>query len=391
MTAATFETLIYLDHHATTPTDPRVVNAMVEALSGGFGNASSADHAAGAKAAAAVADAAGLVAGLVGSARDEVVFTSGATEALNLAIAGHLAALPPRRHRVVTSPTEHPAVLGSLRRLARLGSAEVVFLSVDALGRIDLDEASAACSAGAAMLCVMAANNEIGTIAPVAELAALAADHGTTYVCDATQAVGKVPLDVGEWGIDLLALSAHKLYGPPGVGALVARRGTRIEAQIVGGSQQGERRAGTLNVPGIVGLAEACRLRQLEMAEDETAIARLRDALGERLQAMLPEARVNGDAAARLAGNLHITIPGVPNDAVIARIRDRLAISTGAACSSGVPAPSHVLKAIGLPPEYQEGAFRFGLGKSTTAREVDLAAELFIDAVRAVRDRLAIR
>lgn len=382
-------TTVYLDHHATTPADARVAAIVAHALVAGFGNPSSRDHAIGDRAAAAVDQAAREVAALVGASASEVVFTSGATEALNLALQGAVAALGPGRARLVVSPTEHPAVLETCRWLARAGLAEVRFLRVNAVGHVDLDEVEAACRDGADLLAVMAANNEIGTLAPVEALAAIAERHGTQFVCDAAQAAGHVPLDVGAWGVTMLAMSGHKLYGPPGAGALVVARGTRLEPRIHGGAQQRGLRPGTLNMPGIAGFGEACRLRRLEMEADEAAIATRRDALQQLLQAALPELSVQGDPQRRLAGNLHVALPDLPNDAVIARIRDRLAISTGAACSSGAPAPSHVLAAIGLPLNRQDGAFRFGLGRATTVADIAAATAIFTEAVTAVRRALA--
>lgn len=382
-------TPIYLDHHATTPADPRVAAVVAHALVEGFGNVSSRDHTFGDRAAAAVDRAAREVATLVGASPAEVVFTSGATEALNLALQGSVAAMAAGRARLVVSPTEHPAVLETCRSLARAGRAEVRFLGVDERGRVDLDEVESACRAGADLLAVMAANNEIGSVAPVEAIAAIAERNDVRFVCDAAQAVGHVPLDVGAWGVGLLAISAHKIYGPPGVGALVVARGMRLAPLLFGGGQQRGLRPGTLNMPGVAGLGEACRLRRLEMTTDEPAMAAKRDRLEAMLLAALPEARVNGDPAARLAGNLHLTIPGVPADAVLARVRNELALSSGAACSSGVPGASHVIQAIGLPSEHQGAAFRFGLGVRTTDEEVNRAASIFIAAIARVRGKLA--
>lgn len=379
---------IYLDYQATTPVDPRVVKVVLDAMVGNFGNASSHDHVVGERAARAVSSATKEVAGLVGALASEIVFTSGATEALNLAISGTLEGLAPRRHRIVVSPTEHKAVLDTCARLARSGSAELVFLGVNHDGEIDTDEVERTCQEGAALLCVMAANNEIGTIAPVQMIAEIAGRAGVPYVCDATQAVGRIEIQTSEWQIPLLALSGHKLYAPQGIGALVVQRGTKLVPQMTGGRQQKGLRPGTLNLPGIVGMGEACLRRRLEMDEDETRIAGLRNQLAQRLQSALPELRINGSVDRRLAGNLHVSIPGVPNGAVIGHFRECLAISTGAACSSGIEEPSHVLKAIGLTPEEQEGAFRFSLGKWTTTAEIEEAAHLFLGAVSAVRQRL---
>jgi cysteine desulfurase len=328
------------------------------------------------------------IAALIGAQPAEIIFTSGATEALNLAIVGTLEGLAPRRHRIIVSPTEHRAVLDTCARLARSGSAELIFLSVNQFGDIDLGEVEQVCQKGAALVCVMAANNEIGTISPVQAIADIAEGASIPYLCDATQAVGRIELQTSEWRLPLLALSGHKLYAPQGIGALVVKRGIKLIPQIMGGGQQRGVRPGTLNLPGIVGLGEACRWRRLEMHEDESRIANLRDRMAQGLQGAIPNLRVNGSLQRRLAGNLHVSVPGVLNGAVISHFRERLAISTGAACSSGIEEPSHVLKAIGLTSDEQEGAFRLSLGKWTTEAEIEEATKIFLDAVNTVKQRL---
>lgn len=235
----------------------------------------------------------------------------------------------------------------------------------------------------------MAANNEVGTLYPIEKIAAIAQTYQVPFLCDASQAVGKVPIQFNEWGLTMLALSAHKLYGPQGVGALVVRRDHRLEPLLYGGGQQRGLRPGTLNLPGIVGLGEACRLRLEEMAMDEIEIGKKRDRLQAFLQAQIPDLVINGDLENRLAGNLHISIPGIPNSAVIARVRHKLAISTGSACSSGAEAPSHVLRAMGLAEPVVEGALRIGLGKFSTDDDIDQAVELLTQAVRAVKQAMA--
>jgi cysteine desulfurase len=227
----------------------------------------------------------------------------------------------------------------------------------------------------------MAANNEIGNIYPIGAIAQIAQRHSIPFLCDASQAVGKIPIHFEEWGITYLAISAHKLYGPKGCGALVVRKGHHLEPIIFGGGHQKGMRSGTLNVPGIVGLGEACRLRQIEMEADEKAIASKRDRLQTLLLNRIPGLVINGDTTSRLAGNLHISIPDIPNSAVIARVRSKLAISTGSACSSGIETPSHVLRALGLSDTVIEGALRIGLGKFTTDAEIDQAAEILFTAV----------
>lgn len=384
---------IYLDYHATTPTDPRVAAVVLHHLTTAFGNASSADHAFGDEAEAAVEAARAEVAALVDVPPSWVVFTSGATESLNLAIQGFTAALARagRRPRLAVSPVEHRAVLDTCEHLARDGRVELRYLRVDECARLDLDHLGEVCRAGVDLVAVMAANNEVGTVYPVDAVGALAEAHGAAFLCDATQAAGKVPIAAARAGVTFLTLSAHKFYGPKGVGALIVRRGAPLEAAQRGGSQERGMRSGTLNVPGIAGLGEAARLRRLEMVADEAAVAGRRDTLEAALIDHIPGLIVNGDRAARLAGNLHVSVPGAPNGAVVARLRDRVALATGAACSSGVEAPSHVLRAMGLPEALQDGALRIGLGKFTTDAELAAAAPLIAGAVHGARITLTAR
>jgi cysteine desulfurase len=276
--------------------------------------------------------------------------------------------------------------LDTCHALEKRGWAELIYLRVDSKGRLDLDDLAQVCTKGLSLLCVMAANNEIGNIYPIQAIAQIAQRHNIPFLCDASQAVGKIPIHFEQWGITYLAISAHKLYGPKGVGALVVRKGYHLEPLLFGGGHQKGMRSGTLNVPGIVGLGEACRLRSLEMEQDEQVIATLRDHLRQRLLESIPELVINGDIENRLAGNLHISIPGVPNSAVIARVRSKLAISTGSACTSGIEAPSHVLRAIGLSDSSMKGALRIGLGKFTTDDDVNQAAEILSTAVKQIRE-----
>jgi cysteine desulfurase len=260
------------------------------------------------------------------------------------------------------------------------------WLRVDGQGVLDLGDFAHTCRDGLDLACVMAANNEIGTIAPMQEVGRIATAAGVAILCDATQAAGKSPLRRDEWGLTFMALSGHKMYGPKGVGALVVSPDSLIEPLIHGGGHERGFRSGTLNVPGIAGFGEACRLRRLEMNEDEPRIAFLRDRLYRLLLDTLPELVLNGDPTRRLAGNLHVSLPDVPNTAIVARLRDKVALSTGAACSSGVVAPSHVLRAIGLPANLIEGAIRLGIGRFTTNEEVEQAASLITEAVAQVRN-----
>lgn len=374
---------IYLDYHSTTTVDRRVAEIMFYYMTTAFGNASSIDHEYGDEAEEAVDQAAIYVADLIKASPKDIIWTSGATESINLAIFGSLSNAFPR---IAITTVEHQAVLDTCEAIAKKGLAEVIYIPVDSKGRIDLKNLEKICAGGLSLLCVMAANNEIGNVYPIQQIGQIAQKYNVPFLCDASQAVGKIPIDFAEWGITYLAISAHKLYGPKGVGALVVQKGHRPKPIIYGGGHQKGMRSGTLNVPGIVGLGEACRLRKLEMEKDELAIAAMRDRLQNLLSNAIPTLVINGDANSRLAENLHISVPGIPNSAVIARVRSKLAISRGAACSSGVEAPSHVLQALGLSPELIEGALRIGIGKFTTEKEIEQAADILITAVCSVNE-----
>ncbi len=383
--------MIYLDYHATTPVDPRVAEKVLQAMTTNFGNASSIDHELGDRAEAAVKQATRHVADLVGATPRDIIFTSGATESLNLAIQGTVQYLERSgtKPRIAISTIEHKAVLDTCEALHKQGRIELIPISVDTQARLDFNHLEQACASGIHLLCIMAANNEVGTLYPIEKIAAIAQRYQFPFLCDASQAVGKIPIQFNEWGITMLALSAHKLYGPQGLGALVVRQDHRLEPLLYGGGQQRGLRPGTLNLPGIVGLGEACRLRAVEMAVDEVEIGQKRDRIQSLLQAQIPDLVINGDLQNRLAGNLHISIPGIPNSAIIARVRHQLAISTGSACSSGVEAPSHVLRAMGLAEPVVEGALRIGLGKFSTDDDIHQAAEILIQAVQAVKQVMA--
>jgi cysteine desulfurase len=346
-----------------------------------FGNASSIDHKWGDRAEAAVKQAAKQVADLVSASPREIIWTSGATESINLAIQGSLLPHPNKPHRIGLLPLEHKAVLDTCQALEKRGWTELIYLQVDTQGRIDLTHLEEVCAQGLSLLCVMAANNEIGNIYPIQAIGEIARRYQIPFLCDGSQAIGKIPIDFEEWGITYLAISGHKFYTPKGVGALVVRKGYHLEPLIFGGGHQHGMRSGTLNVPGIVGLGEACRLRQIEMEEDEKRIALQRERLQSLLSNAIPNLVINGDLENRLAGNLHISVPGIPNGAVIARIRHQLAISTGSACSSGVEAPSHVIRALQLPEDIVNGALRIGIGKFTTDEEIDRAAGILIHTI----------
>lgn len=376
---------IYFDYHATTPVDRRVADRIYHCMTEEFGNASSVDHSWGDRAEKAVTQAAKQVAELVGASPREIVWTSGATESINLVIQGSLSPNPGKPHRIALLPLEHKAILDTCHILEKRGWAELTYLQVDCRGRLNLDHLEQVCAEGLSLLCVMAANNEIGNIYPIQRIAQIAQRYGIPFLCDASQAVGKIPLSFQDWGITYLAISAHKLYGPKGSGALVVKKGHHLEPILLGGGHQKGIRSGTLNVPGIVGLGEACHLRLLEMDEDEKVIACLRDRSQSLLIDKIPGLLINGDLSCRLAGNLHISIPDVPNSAIIARVRSKLAISTGAACSSGVQTPSHVLQAMALSSNVIEGALRIGIGKFTTFEEIEQAAEILVAAVSFTR------
>lgn len=383
---------IYLDHHATTPLDPRLHKAMLPYLTDQFGNASSTDHVYGDVADRAVKIARTQVADLLRVNPQTVIFTSGATESLNLAIQGRVAAIAKTSAQlpyIACTAVEHKAVLETCHALARQQRIRWTEIPVDRHAQIDLDRLERLCHDGLDLLCIMAANNEVGTIYPVQEIAAIARRYNVTYVCDAAQAAGKVLIEGDAWGIDLLSISAHKFYGPKGVGALVCRRDCAIEPLFYGGGQQQERRPGTFDVPSIVGLGEACRLRQIEMLADERRIAALRDQLEYELKAAIPQLEVHGDRTHRLAGNLHIAIPGIPNSVIVARLRNRVALSTGSACTSGVEAPSHVLQAMGLDREVMDGSLRLGLGRWTSREEIAQVTRAIVEEVKTVSTLLA--
>jgi len=384
------EPIIYLDYHATTPIDPRVAEKVFHAMTEGFGNASSTDHEIGDRAEMAIKDAAKHVAKLIGESPRDIIFTSGSTESINLAVQGTVKHLENKgiHPHIALSAAEHKAVLDTCLALEEEGRVKLSILPVDTQARIDLAQLEQACASGIHLLCVMAANNEVGTIYPIEKIAHIAQTHSVPFLCDASQAVGKIPIHFKEWGITMLSLSAHKFYGPQGVGALVVKRGHPLEPLLYGGGHQRGLRSGTLNLPGIVGLGEACRLRVLEMEEDERAIGEKRDRLQKLLNDKIPGLVVNGDQENRLAGNLHVSIPGILNSAVIARVRHKLAISTGSACSSGVEAPSHVLRAMNLDEDIVEGSLRIGLGKFTTDNEIIQAATVLCKAIKSIQTLL---
>jgi len=381
---------IYLDHHATTPCDPRVVAAMQPYWSDDFGNPASASHAFGWRAEAAVENAREEIARAIGAADPrEIVFTSGATESDNLALQGVLRARGVTGAQLVTAASEHPAVLDTARALAKQGAALSV-LPVDADGRVDPSDVARALTRDTALVSVMAANGEVGALAPLAEIAAVCAERGVLLHSDAAQAVGKVALNVEALGVDLLSISAHKLYGPKGVGALYVRRRRRSGERIAlaplvhGGGQERGMRSGTLPAALIVGFACAVTVAIAEQPAESSRLGALRDRLLARLRQGTPDVLLNGAASPRLAGNLNVAFAGADADALIARLPE-LALSTGSACSSAKPEPSHVLLALGLPLARIKASLRIGLGRFTTEAEVDLAADRIAEEVRKQR------
>lgn len=355
-----------------------------------FGNASSSTHRFGWRAEAAVELAREELAQAIGAADPgELLFTSGATESDNLALQGVVAAA--RGRHLVTVETEHPAVLDTCQALERRG-VQVTRLPVDAEGLVAPAALAAAIQDDTALVSVMAANSEVGSLAPLAELTRIAHARGVLFHCDAAQALGKIPLDVAQLGVDLLSFSGHKLYGPKGIGGLYLRRGVRLAPLLHGGGHERGLRSGTLPVPLVVGLACAVKLAALGLDEERARVAGLRDALWSKLSAGVPGARLNGPplAAKRLPGNLNVSFDGVRADALLPRLAG-IALSTGSACATARPEPSHVLRALGLPLPRIEGALRFGLGRTTTAQEIEFVAGRVAEEVRAARQEASPR
>jgi cysteine desulfurase len=378
--------VIYLDYHATTPVDPRVLEAMLPFFTERFGNPHSKQHAFGWDARDATDRARAQVAALINASAGEITFTSGATESSNLALKGAVGALRSRGHHLITVATEHKSVLDVCLQFRRQG-LDVTVLGVDAGGLVDLDALRAAMTPQTILVSVMAANNEIGTIQPLAEIGAIAHEHGALLHTDAAQAAGKIPIDVRAMNIDLLSLTAHKFYGPKGCGALFVRR-TRprlaLVPQVAGGGQENGLRSGTLNVPGIVGLGQAAEICRLEMAAEGSRLGALRDRLLAGLRGRVEDVRVNGSLECRLPNNLHVSFDGVEGEALLMALGD-LAVSTGSACSSGSQAPSHVLEAIGATSERAGASIRFGLGRTTTAGDIDFAIDRVSTVVSSLR------
>ncbi len=377
--------MIYLDNHATTRCDPRVVEAMLPFFTQDYGNPHSTEHALGHRADAAVERARAQVAGLIGAEAREIIFTSGATEANNLALYGVARAARDRgRHRIISVATEHPSVLEPLSDLEDEGF-DLVLLPVGRHGRINLDMLREALAVPTLLVSVMVANNEIGVIQDVAAIAALAHEAGALFHCDAAQATGKIPLDVRATGIDLLSISGHKMYAPKGVGALYVRHRPRVRLRplMAGGGQERGLRPGTVATPLVVGLGEACAIAACEGEAERVRVAGLRDAMLAALRLRFPDLRVNGAMAPRLAGNLNITLPGLPARRLMELAPD-LCLSTGSACHSGDVQASHVQRALGICAEDAACTLRLGLGRFTSQAECDTAVEALAKAAQGI-------
>jgi len=380
---------IYMDHHATTPVEPRVLAAMLPYFTEVFGNAASKDHEFGYQASHAVEQGRAQVAALINARPDEIIFTSGATESDNLALFGVAERYADKGEHIITCVTEHKAVLDAAKRLESQGR-RVTYLLVNQYGQIDLDELRAAITPQTILISIMAANNEIGTLAPLAEIGQIARTHGVLFHTDATQAAGYVLLDVQKMQIDLLSLSAHKMYGPKGIGALYVRRSNprvRLAPLFYGGGHERGMRSGTLNVPGIVGFGAAAEIARREMKEQAAQLRTWTEQLFTGLQERIAGIARNGDPTERLPHNLNVYIPGVESRAFIAGMKD-LAVATGSACTSASVDPSHVIMALGFGDERAHCSLRFGLGRSNNAEQVAYVVEIVARRVTDLRTLL---
>jgi len=387
---------IYMDYHATTPMDPRVLEAMLPYFGEQFGNAASRNHAFGWEAETAVDRAREQVASVIGGKPKEVIFLSGATESDNLAIKGVVEFYKDKGNHVITAATEHKAVLDTCKALERKKLARVTYLPVDRDGRVSADQVRDAIADDTVLISIMFANNEIGTIQPIAEIGKVAKEKGVLFHTDATQGFGKVPLDVEQLGVDLLSGTAHKVYGPKGCGFLWVRsKGPRVRltAQIDGGGHERGMRSGTLNVPGIVGLGRAAEIAHAEMATEAARVVALRDRLHQRITAELDEVYLNGHPVHRLPGNLNLSFAYIEGESMLMGLNGSahaglpaIAVSSGSACTSATLEPSYVLKALGVGDELAHTSIRFGLGRFNTEEEVDYVAERVISEVKRLRE-----
>ncbi len=378
---------IYLDNNATTPMDPRVLEAMTPYFLEHFGNAASRNHPFGWEAEEAVDYAREQVAKLIGADPKEIIFTSGATEGDNLGIKGVFEMYASKGNHIITATTEHKAVLDTCKHIEKLGG-EVTYLQVKPDGLIDLKELEAAIKPSTILIAIMYANNEIGTVQPIREISAIAKKHGVLLFTDAVQAVGKIPVDVNKDGIDLMAFTAHKMYGPKGVGALYVRRKNprvKVTAQIDGGGHERGMRSGTLNVPGIVGFGKACELCMQDMEEDTKRISKLRDKLETELM-KLEEAYINGSTEHRLPHVTNISFKHVEGEGLLMGFNKNIALSSGSACTSASLEPSYVLKALGLGDDLAHSSLRFGLGRFTNEEQIDYTIKAISETVLKLRE-----
>ena len=378
---------IYMDYHATTPVDPRVMAEMLPYFTEKYGNAASRNHVYGWVAEEAVAQAREQVAKLIGASSKEIIFTSGATESDNLAIKGVAEMYREKGDHLITVTTEHKAVLDACKRLEKSGY-HTTFLPVQKDGLVDLDDLKRACNEKTILVTVMAANNEIGVLQPIAEIGRFCHERGILFHTDATQAVGKMPINVDEMGIDIMSISGHKMYGPKGIGALyVRRKNPRVQLAPImdGGGHERGMRSGTLNVTGIVGLGKACEICGQEMAEESCRLAGLRNRLRDRIVGELDEVYINGSMEHRLPNNLNLSFAYVEGESLLMGISD-VAVSSGSACTSATLEPSYVLKALGTADELAHSSIRFGLGRFNTQAEVDYVADRVIETVKRLRE-----
>ena len=377
-----------MDNHATTRMDPRVLQAMLPYFTETFGNAASRTHRFGWEAEAAVSDARETIAQFIGAESEkEIVFTSGATESNNVAIKGVAEYYKSRGNHIITTVIEHKAVLDSCKRLEKDGF-EVTYVGVGTNGLVDPKAIEAAITDKTILVSVMLANNEVGTIQPIKEIGAITRKRNVVFHCDAVQGVGKTPFDVKDMNVDLASLTAHKIYGPKGVGALYVRRSKpriRLVAQMDGGGHERGNRSGTLNVPGIVGFAKACQIMMQDGVVENERILRLRQSLHQQLNHALSDVVLNGDAERRLPGNLNVSFSFVEGEGLMMAIKD-VAVSSGSACTSASLEPSYVLRSMGLDEDMAHSSIRFGLGRFNTQAEVDYVAKLLIDKVNRLRE-----
>ncbi len=378
---------IYLDNHSTTPCDPRVLETMLPYFTEKFGNAASRNHSFGWEAEAAVEVARGQIAHIIHADPKEIIFTSGATESNNLALQGVVEMYKEKGDHIITNSTEHRAVIDTAKYLEKKG-IKVTFLPVDKTGMVNPDDVRNAITDKTVLISVMLANNEIGTINPVAAIGKIAKEKGVLFHCDATQGVGKIPVDVKEMGIDLMSFTAHKIYGPKGVGALYVRRKAprvRLEAMIYGGGHERGMRSGTLNVPGIVGFGKACELCEQEMETESARMIKMRDRLQEGIMSAMDEVYIYGHPTERLPNNLNISFAYVEGEALLMGVKE-IALSSGSACTSATLEPSYVLRALGVGSDLAHSSIRFGLGRFNTDAEIEYTIDRMIKAVNHLRE-----